>query len=65
MYQQENILSAWLAGVVKYTDCISVEEQDNKKTDGEAPVISELFGNVEYPFTAITPRSSLAQSGSA
>ena len=31
---------------------------------GEAPVVLELWGNAEYPFIAIAPRSTLVRSGS-
>ena len=34
---------------------------DTKQFDGEIPV---MLGNEEYPFTAITTRSTLARSGS-
>ena len=34
------------------------------KTDGKAPVMTENFGNAEYPFIAIAPRSTQAPSGS-
>ena len=39
---------------------------DTEQSDGEVPVISQVhsLGNVEYPFTAIAPRSTLARSGS-
>ena len=50
---------------VKYTSYISSEGYDPpnkcptydiKQSDGEAPVILELWGNVEYSFIAIVPR---------
>ena len=34
---------------------------DSKLSYGEAPVI-DILGNVEYPFIAINPRSTLTQS---
>ena len=37
---------------------------DTKQSNGEAPVMLEPWGNAEDPFIAITPRSTLAQSGS-
>ena len=48
-------------GAVEYTECISAEglypltcvlEMTQKQSDGVA------FGNLEYPFMAITPRST-------
>ena len=61
-----------LAGAVEYNDGISADEEysinespayDTKKSDGEAPVMLELWGNTEYPLIAIAPRSTLAWSG--
>ena len=57
------------AGAVEYTDCRGVNPPpcnkcpgyDTKQPDGEIPA---LLGNAEYPFIAITPRSTLARSGS-
>ena len=37
---------------------------DTKQSDAEIPVMLELWGNAEYSFIAITPRSTLARSGS-
>ena len=37
-------------GAAEYTDCISAGDGD--------------LGNVEYPFTAIAPKSTLVRSGS-
>ena len=37
---------------------------DTKQSDGEVPIITWALGNAEYPFIAITPRSTLARSGS-
>ena len=37
---------------------------DTKQSDGEVPAMLELMGNMEYPFIAIAPRSTLARSGS-
>ena len=34
---------------------------DTKQSDGEAPV---AFGNADYPFMTIAPRSTLVRSGS-
>ena len=34
-----------------------------QKSDGKAPVIMELWGNVEYPFLAISSRFTLVWSG--
>ena len=50
---------AKLAGGVEYTDCFSA--YDTKQSDGEVPV---TLWNAEYPIIAITPRSTLAHSGS-
>ena len=62
------------AVIVEYTDCISAEgkdptphecpDYDTKPSDGEDQVI-KLLGNVEFPFSGITPRFILIQSGSA
>ena len=49
-------------GTVEYTDSFS--GYDTKQSDGETPVKLVLWGNVEYPFIAIPPRSPLVQSGS-
>ena len=38
---------------------------DTKQSDGEVPVMLELWGMQSTPFIAITPRSTLAQSGSS
>ena len=47
-----------LAGTVEYppNDCPGY---DTKQSDGEAPVNGGALENVEYPFIAITPRSTL------
>ena len=59
---------AQLAGDAEYTDCISAEGWDSpnecpgydtKQSDGETPVMLEFWGNVESPFIAIDPRSTL------
>ena len=61
---------AQLARAAEYTDYISADSPnecpvyDTKQTDGESTVMLELWGNTEYPFIAITPRSTLARSGS-
>ena len=54
------------AGAVEYTDCTSAEHPrhdclryDTKQSDGEVPAMLELWGNVEYPFIAIAPRSRM------
>ena len=39
-------------------------EYDTKQSDGEVPAMLELWGNAEYPFIAIAPRSTLSRSGS-
>ena len=61
------------AGDVEYTKCVTAEEQyhpnecpryDSKKSDGEILVMLEVWGNVEYPFIAIIPGSTLALSSS-
>ena len=63
-------LLAQSAGAVEYTDCFSAEGvrpphecpgHDTKQSDSEVP---GALGNVEYPFIAIAPRSTLARSGS-
>ena len=43
---------------------MSVLVYDTKQFDDEALVMLELWENVEYPFIAIAPRSTLAQSDS-
>ena len=64
---------AQLAGAIEYTNCISTEGLDSpnecpgydiQQSDGEASVMLELLGNVECPFIAIAPRSTLAWSSS-
>ena len=61
------------AGAVEYTDCISAEGSDPpkecprydiKQSDGCGSSNAEALVNAEYPFIAITPRSTLARSGS-
>ena len=34
-----------------------------KQSDSVAPVMLEIWGEAQYPFIAITPRSTLARSG--
>ena len=61
-----------LAGTVEYTDCISVEGYDSPRVSwiwhkaiwwwGSSN--AGALGNAEYPFIAIAPKSTLAQSGS-
>ena len=64
-----NSNTAQVAGAVEYTNCISAERWwvsppslnkwsgfDTKPSDG-------ALKNVEYPFIAIAPRSTLTQSG--
>ena len=72
-YLKPYVYMAQLAGVVEYTDCISVEaktslmsvlDYDTKQSDGEAPGILELWGNAEYRFIVIDPKFSLAGRGS-
>ena len=63
-----NILIAQSVGTVEYTDCSSAEGKtpppdecpgyDTKQSNGEVPVM------LEHPFIAITPRPTLAWSGS-
>ena len=62
------------AVAIEFTDCILQRGKiprpnkcpgyDTEQSDGEASVILELLGNVEYFFIPIAPRSTLAQSGS-
>ena len=59
------INAAQSAGVVKYTDCISAEEldlhlnkchgYDTKQSDGEAPVMLELWGMCSIPSLPLFP----------
>ena len=60
-----------IAAIAEYTGCISAgktpsnECPDNEtKSNGEASVMLELWGNTEYPFIAIVPRPTQAWSGS-
>ena len=67
-------LIAQLAEAVEYTDCFSVEGKDPnpkweswydaKQSDGEVPVMLELWRNAEHTFIVIAPMSTLAQNGS-
>ena len=53
-YRPHNIIIAQLAGAIEYTDCISAKGvrpppnecpgYDTKQSDGEVPVILELWG---------------------
>ena len=61
------------AGAVEYTDCTSAEGVRPPLTSVLDMTLNNLmvrfqqcwsFGNVEYPFIAIAPRSTLARSGS-
>ena len=54
---------AQLAGAVEYTNCISAQRYDSLN---KCPRYGSniLMGNAEYPFIAIAPRSTLAQSSS-
>ena len=61
------------AGAIECIDRFSVEGNpppneclayNTKQSDCELPVMLELWGNVENPFIAITPRSTLVWSGS-
>ena len=64
--------TAQFAGTVEYTNCISAEGKRPtpneyprygiKQSDGEAPVMQELWGMQSTPFIAIAPRSTLASS---
>ena len=57
------LIIAQSAGDVEYTDCFSAEGYDpppnecpgygTKQSDGEVPVILELWVNAEYPLIAI------------
>ena len=62
-----------LAGAVEYPNCTSAEglEPSNdcpgyhaKESDGDVPVMLELWGNGEHAFIAIALRFTLARSGS-
>ena len=62
-------ISAQSAGTVEYTDCISTEELDTPQPIQQASwwwgcSNAGALGNVEYPSTAIVPRSTLTQNGS-
>ena len=67
-------LIAQLSGVIQYTDCTSAEGHDSpppneypgyntKQSDGGGSDTGALR-NVEHPFIAIVPRSTLVQCGS-
>ena len=65
-----NIYFAQSTGVLEYTDCTPAERQkphnewpgyDTKQSDGEVQVMLVILGNVEHPFIAIAPSSTLAQ----
>ena len=67
------ILRSRLAGTVKYTDCISAEDKNYPPNecpwyDAKLHLMVRLkpwnLGNVEYPFIAKTPSSTLIRSGS-
>ena len=57
---------------VEYTDCTAAEgptpphsecpRYDTKQSDGEVLMVN--FGNAEYPFIAVAPRSTLARRSS-
>ena len=57
-------LSAQSAGVVDYTDSIFAKGQEppNKSSGHDTKTSDGALGNVEYPFIAITPRSTLKAS---
>ena len=59
-----SVVVAQSAGAIKYTDCIydKCPRYNTKQSDSEA--LAGALGNTEYPFTAITSRSTLARSGS-
>ena len=61
------------AGAVEYTDSISAEgfdspnecpRYDTKQSDGEIPVMLELWGMQSAPSLSSLPGSTLAQNGS-
>ena len=67
-------LLAQSAEAAEYTDCISAVWEDfyneyrgydTKQSDGEAPVMLEIWGIQCTPFIAIIPRSTLAWSSSS
>ena len=45
------------------TPCKEYPAHDTKQSDGETPVVLELFMNAEYPFIAIAPTSTLSRIG--
>ena len=61
------------AGAVEYIDCVSAEGkipltsflEMTKQSDGECSNNAGALGNVEYPFIAITPKSTLTRSNSS
>ena len=59
---------AQLAGAVEYTDCTSAEGEDpphpNECPDMTLKNDAGALGNAEHPFITVTPRSTLARSGS-
>ena len=65
------ITAAQSAGIVEYSDCISAEGYDPLPPMSVLDITqnhlimnlqSQSFGNVEYFYTAIIPRSTLTQS---
>ena len=63
---QFKLLFAQLTGVLEYTDCISAEGQDSsnkspengaKQSDGELPVMLELWGMHSTPSLPLLPGS--------
>ena len=66
------MMVAQSAGAVQFPDCSSAGGKTpsrsvlyvTKQSDGEAPVMLELWGMKSAPFVAITPRFTLARSGS-
>ena len=53
------------AEAVEYTDCFSeFPRYDAKQSDGEVPLMLELWRKAEYAFNTITTWSTLARSGS-
>ena len=66
MNKYTHILVAKPARAVKYTNCIFTERQGFLNDDPCMTLSGNAgaLGNVEYPFIAIAPSSTVAQSGS-
>ncbi len=58
IYIMKNCQVGWGCRMHPPRECLGY---DTKQSDGEVPV---MLGNVEYPFIAIAPRSTLAWRGS-